>query len=74
MTDIIPDEVLDIYKKIAGSGLEAYFVGGSVRDLILNRKIKDWDITLKSISKRILRQPIWDRWNSCKNCQRRTHC
>lgn len=33
-----------IIKKIEASGYEAYFVGGSVRDLILNREIHDIDI------------------------------
>ena len=45
MTNVIPQEVLDIYKKLETSGFEVYFVGGSVRDLMLKREIKDWDLT-----------------------------
>ncbi len=41
----IPEEIgkiLDILKK---NGFDSYIVGGSVRDILLNRKPKDWDIT-----------------------------
>ena len=55
MTNIIPDEVLNAYKKIAANGFEVYFVGGSVRNLILKRKIKDWDLTTNAIPEEILK-------------------
>ncbi|PIR80302.1 MAG: hypothetical protein COU25_00760 [Candidatus Levybacteria bacterium CG10_big_fil_rev_8_21_14_0_10_35_13] len=45
MTNVIPQEVLNIYKKLETEGFEVYFVGGSVRDLMLKREIKDWDLT-----------------------------
>jgi len=41
----VPSVVLDIWKKLLNSGYEAYIVGGCVRDLLLKRKPKDWDIT-----------------------------
>ena len=41
----IPEEVLSIAKTLEDGGYEAYLVGGCVRDLILGRKPKDWDIT-----------------------------
>jgi tRNA nucleotidyltransferase (CCA-adding enzyme) len=41
----IPIEVLDIAQKLEDNGFETFLVGGCVRDLILNRKPKDWDIT-----------------------------
>jgi len=53
MTSIIPAEVLKIYRKIAKNGFEIYFVGGSVRDLILKRKIKDWDMTTNATPEEI---------------------
>src|SRR3972149_12253659 len=41
----IPKEILSISQKIKEAGFEAYAVGGCVRDLILGKKPKDWDIT-----------------------------
>lgn len=55
MANVIPQEVLDIYKKIEKAGHEVYFVGGSVRDLMLKREIKDWDLTTNAIPSEILK-------------------
>jgi tRNA nucleotidyltransferase/poly(A) polymerase len=55
MTSIIPDEILSVYRKIAENGFEAYFVGGSVRDLMLKRKMKDWDMTTNATPQEILK-------------------
>ncbi len=41
----IPQEVLDVLIGLEGAGFEAYLVGGCVRDLLLGRKPKDWDVT-----------------------------
>jgi tRNA nucleotidyltransferase (CCA-adding enzyme) len=41
----IPKEVAELHSKLAGAGFEAYLVGGCVRDLLLGREPKDWDIT-----------------------------
>ncbi len=41
----IPKEVKEVWFKLIENGFEAYLVGGCVRDLILKRKPKDWDIT-----------------------------
>jgi tRNA nucleotidyltransferase/poly(A) polymerase len=41
----IPQEVKEVWQKLLDSGFEAYLVGGCVRDLILKRKPKDWDVT-----------------------------
>ena len=41
----IPKEVEDLCETLRKSGFEAYLVGGCVRDLILGREPKDWDIT-----------------------------
>jgi len=40
-----PEEVKKILQKLIDNGFEAYLVGGCVRDIILKRKPKDWDIT-----------------------------
>ncbi len=41
----IPAPVLDIAETLEGNGFSAYLVGGCVRDLLLDRTPKDWDIT-----------------------------
>jgi tRNA nucleotidyltransferase (CCA-adding enzyme) len=55
MANVIPDQVLKIYKALEEHNFEAYFVGGSVRDLILKRKIKDWDLTTNAAPQQILK-------------------
>ena len=40
----IPKEVIEISQKLEKAGFEAYLVGGCVRDLILEREPKDWDV------------------------------
>lgn len=41
----IPDEVRSVTEKLREAGYEAYLVGGCVRDLLIGRKPKDWDVT-----------------------------
>ncbi|EKE18546.1 MAG: hypothetical protein ACD_9C00300G0001, partial [uncultured bacterium] len=41
----IPSQVIEVLKKIEEAGFEAYVVGGCVRDLLLDKLPKDWDIT-----------------------------
>ena len=41
----IPDEIQSITEKIEERGFEAYIVGGCVRDFLLGKNPKDWDIT-----------------------------
>lgn len=41
----IPEEIAKVTRALRESGFEAYLVGGCVRDLILGRKPKDWDVT-----------------------------
>lgn len=41
----IPTEVRLVSDTLEKAGFEAYLVGGCVRDLILNKTPKDWDIT-----------------------------
>ena len=41
----IPEEIKRIYDTLKNAGYEAYLVGGCVRDLLLGKKPKDWDIT-----------------------------
>ena len=41
----IPKEVSYVTKTLEQAGFEAYLVGGCVRDILMNKKPKDWDIT-----------------------------
>ena len=41
----IPSQVIEVLKKIQENNFEAYIVGGCVRDLLLDKTPKDWDIT-----------------------------
>ena len=40
----VPDEVKVVSEGLRKAGFEAYLVGGCVRDLIIGREPKDWDI------------------------------
>ncbi|MFA6897624.1 MAG: HD domain-containing protein [Patescibacteria group bacterium] len=41
----IPQEIQSISDKLEKSGFEAYVVGGSVRDFLMNKTPQDWDMT-----------------------------
>lgn len=41
----IPKEVEKVLKTLEKTGFEAYVVGGCVRDILLEQKPKDWDVT-----------------------------
>ena len=41
----VPEEVMKLCDTLRSGGLQAYLVGGCVRDLMLGREPKDWDIT-----------------------------
>ncbi len=40
----VPEEVVAVSRTLAEAGFEAYLVGGCVRDIILGREPKDWDV------------------------------
>ena len=44
MRTSIPELIKDIGRELIGAGHRAYLVGGCVRDLILKREPKDWDV------------------------------
>lgn len=50
---IIPNEIIDVSRKLKNAGFDAYLVGGCVRDLFLGRKPKDWDITTNATPEQI---------------------
>lgn len=41
----IPKEILGVTETLQKAGFEAYLVGGCIRDLFMDKKPKDWDIT-----------------------------
>ena len=50
----IPKEVSRVTQILENAGFEVYLVGGCVRDLLLERKPKDWDITTNAKPEEIL--------------------
>ncbi len=50
---LIPNEVEKVAKTLEEGGFEAYFIGGCVRDLLLKRAPKDWDITTNATPEQI---------------------
>ncbi len=49
----IPHEVRKASEALREAGFEAYLVGGCVRDLILNKVPKDWDVTTNATPEQI---------------------
>lgn len=52
-TFAIPIAVVHVAEALEKAGFEAYLVGGCVRDLILGKKPKDWDITTNATPEKI---------------------
>ncbi|MFA5360090.1 MAG: hypothetical protein WC349_04005, partial [Patescibacteria group bacterium] len=50
----IPEYVKNIVEKLESAGFEAFIVGGCVRDLLMGRIPKDWDITTNARPEKIL--------------------
>ena len=51
--DDVDSEAISIVKKLKDSGYESYIVGGAVRDLILKKKPKDFDIASEATPAKI---------------------
>ncbi len=49
----IPQVILEALTVLEKAGFEAYLVGGCVRDLLMDRKPKDWDITTNASPEQI---------------------
>jgi len=50
----LPEEVVNAVNTLKNKGFQAYLIGGCVRDLLLNRKPKDWDITTDATPEEII--------------------
>lgn len=55
----IPDYVTHVTETIQKAGFEVFLVGGCVRDLIMNREPKDWDITTNAKPEEII--PLFEK-------------
>ena len=55
----IPSYVTHVTQALEKAGFEAYVVGGCVRDLILGRVPKDWDITTNATPDEII--PLFEK-------------
>lgn len=49
----VPKEVLAVAETLENAGFEAYLVGGCVRDALLGKTPKDWDLTTNAIPEQI---------------------
>jgi tRNA nucleotidyltransferase (CCA-adding enzyme) len=54
----IPDVVVDVATRVANKGGRALLVGGCVRDRLLGRIVKDWDIEVYGIAARPLERVL----------------
>lgn len=51
--DSIPPFVSHVTKQLQESGFEAYLVGGCVRDMLMGKTPKDWDITTNALPEQV---------------------
>lgn len=51
---MLPDEVLEILRRLNESGFAAYAVGGCVRDRLLGRVPEDWDLTTSARPEQVM--------------------
>lgn len=54
----IPPEIIGVCETLKEKGFDAYLVGGCVRDLVVNRTPKDWDVTTNATPEQI--QGVFD--------------
>ncbi len=57
--DKIPSYVTHVTEALEKAGFEAYIVGGCVRDLLIGRTPKDWDVTTNATPEQI--QPLFEK-------------
>jgi poly(A) polymerase/tRNA nucleotidyltransferase (CCA-adding enzyme) len=51
----IPKQVVEVLQKLQSEKFEAFIVGGCVRDLIMDRTPKDWDVTTNAKPDEVLK-------------------
>lgn len=52
--DKVPEYVSRVTETLEKAGFEAYIVGGCVRDMIIDREPKDWDVTTNATPEEII--------------------
>lgn len=55
MVEKIPSFIVDIYKRFQDAEYEVFLVGGCVRSLLMEKDVKDWDMTTNATPDQILR-------------------
>ena len=55
----IPKEVSHVTNKLEEAGFDVFLVGGCVRDLLMNKEPKDWDLTTNARPEQII--PLFDK-------------
>ncbi|MDP2637723.1 MAG: CCA tRNA nucleotidyltransferase [Candidatus Levybacteria bacterium] len=55
MKEHIPQEILNIYNKVNEANFEVYLVGGCVRNILLKKPVKDWDMTTSATPQDLLK-------------------
>jgi tRNA nucleotidyltransferase (CCA-adding enzyme) len=55
MKFVFPDEILEVYRKFEKDGHQIYFVGGCVRNILLEKEPKDWDFATSAKPEEILK-------------------
>ena len=55
MLQKIPSDVCEIYNTFLIHNFQIYFVGGSVRNMLLDVEVKDWDLTTNATPEEILK-------------------
>lgn len=51
----VPDYLTEIYKKFDYAGFSLFLVGGSVRDILLYKEVKDWDFASNAQPEQMLK-------------------
>lgn len=51
----IPSQIIKIYKEISDKGFEIFLIGGCVRNILLEKEIKDWDMTTNATPEDLLK-------------------
>ena len=54
MNERIPENVIFVVNTLKSAGYEAYLVGGCVRDMMLHKDPKDWDVTTNAHPEKII--------------------
>jgi len=55
MMNKIPQYVIDIIQKLEAAGFEGFVVGGCVRDILLDKEPKDWDVATNAWPEEIMK-------------------